>query len=352
LTEEILVLKQENKDDEKPLLSPQKSVAETTTIDRASRSAGEEVKNVKVVIGIPACSSRILLERTVRHFWGIVDDIFVCDDGTTNIASMKTRYMGCKVVSHPPDLGYFTSVRFLMSAALNAGADVFVVVDAGTMCTKKDIENLAKPVVFEGCDVVLGVNEEQDEDARQNEYFHEGEKSNSNREEGEEQYERPRLKAYGKSAMLQLIHGEREQSDPEARIGRMYGLKFRKCPLTIYGSIHEKEEKNGKQSPYKIKPLRRGTRTVRMRVAFGKNLRSSLFSFFEKVPNAIKSIHFPHRFASANRIDRKKEQLGKNKLEAARVLRRAKLIRSIRSSLKRVKRFMGRAVKYHNVSKN
>jgi hypothetical protein len=246
----------------------------------------EEEKEAKVVVGIPASSSKILIERTVRHLWGVVDDIFVCDNGTADLVSMKTKYMGCATVSHPPNLGYFSSIRYLMNAALNARADVLVIVDAGIKCTKLDIENLAKPIVFEDCDIVVGVNREEN---NENDYVIasmaktrrnlglQGKKGG----EDDVQLQHIRPKAYGKNAMLQLLVLEEKAEDlsnrPTSR-RPLFGLKIRECPITIYNGLSPSEKKAEKQPVNKIRPPRRGTRTARKAATLTRNLADQLSS--------------------------------------------------------------------------
>ncbi len=194
----------------------------------------DEVKEAKVVIGIPAFNSEGLLESTVRPLWGFADGIFVCDDGSTDLTSQGAKALGCKVIAHPQNSGYFSSICSLLLEALNTNADVLVIVDPGTQCRGIDIENLARPIVFENYDVVLGVNEAQEK--KGSEYIIATTTKNRSKDMVEEERHFP-LKAYSKNAMLELIQYGKGLVQEKERQG--LGLKIKKYPVSYYNIAEE-----------------------------------------------------------------------------------------------------------------
>jgi hypothetical protein len=339
MTEEILVLEHKSKSQQQLL---QKARTPKAKIELLQRE--EEVKEAKVVIGIPASPSKSPLESTVRHFWKLADGIFVCDDGTTDMSSMKEEYMGCNVISQPPNLDYFSSIRSLMIAALNVNAEVLVVVDPGTKFSRSGIEDLAKPIVFENCDIVIGESENEGgaENDTRSEYVISSVTKNQASQAHQQQQKLP-PKAYSKNAMLQLVeydNGSKTRQDLDAqRQSPAAGLRIRKCPISVYG-IEENEQVKGKRL-VTIKVRKRPSKVVRKAASSSKILLGPLI----KIPRLFKRICFSRRSSAFQTTKQEQEKTAQESIQPQlaasqpfRESRATKLGRSIRLFFGKIKK--------------
>lgn len=83
----------------------------------------------KVVVVMPAYNASKTLERTVADMQpGSVDDIILCDDASSDETVAIARRLGLRVLTHAENRGYGANQKTCYDAALDAGADIVVMV--------------------------------------------------------------------------------------------------------------------------------------------------------------------------------------------------------------------------------
>jgi len=112
---------------------------------------------MKLVVVIPALDEEETVSDVIRRIprdtpsVGEVE-VIVVDDGSTDRTAEVAREAGAKVVSHPRNRGLGTAFMTGIDAALMAGADVIVNMDADGQFNPEDIPTLIEPVLSGGAD--------------------------------------------------------------------------------------------------------------------------------------------------------------------------------------------------------
>jgi glycosyltransferase involved in cell wall biosynthesis len=166
----------------------------------------EEEVELRVVIGIPAYNSERDLPRTVKPLRGIVDEIIVCDNASTDSTSKVAKELGCRVVLLPRHSTNSSALLWLFRAALESKADVLLTIAPGTWARSSDIENLATLIAQKRSDIVVGTNQST----------------------GKVDMEESPIKAYSKDALSRIISSE----SPTLGAALNLGLRISKNPVS------------------------------------------------------------------------------------------------------------------------
>lgn len=115
---------------------------------------------MKVVVYLPALNEAatigMVLDAIPAHLPGVeAVRTIVIDDGSSDGTAGIARAHGAAVVSHPRNLGTGKTFVTGVSAALRAGADVIVSMDADGQFRGEDLGRLIAPIVEGRADVVL-----------------------------------------------------------------------------------------------------------------------------------------------------------------------------------------------------
>lgn len=105
----------------------------------------------KLVVIIPALNEARTIADVIKkipeRFDGITkNEIIVIDDGSTDETAEASRAVGATVVSHQQNLGVGAAFHTGLSAALAAGADIIVNIDADGQFNPTDIPTLIAPI--------------------------------------------------------------------------------------------------------------------------------------------------------------------------------------------------------------
>ncbi len=117
---------------------------------------------MKLVINIPAYNEAEKIGETIRRiprsFEGIDEVVLqVVDDGSSDHTGRVAQDAGAdRIVTHPRNMGLGRAFRTSVEAALEAGADIMVNIDADGQFDPKDIEKLLAPVISGEADIVIG----------------------------------------------------------------------------------------------------------------------------------------------------------------------------------------------------
>jgi len=114
------------------------------------------INNKKVVAVLPAYNAEKTLEWTVNEIPGAVDLCILVDDHSTDETAVLAKRLGLQVHVHPRNRGYGGNQKTCYAAALEAGADVVVMLHPDYQYTPRLVEPLAGMIAYDEYDVVLG----------------------------------------------------------------------------------------------------------------------------------------------------------------------------------------------------
>lgn len=105
---------------------------------------------------MPAYNAAKTLERTVAEIPGLVDEIIVVDDRSSDGTVAEARRLGLHTVQHERNRGYGGNQKTCYLEALSHGADVVIMVHPDYQYTPKLIPALAHCITSGLYDVALG----------------------------------------------------------------------------------------------------------------------------------------------------------------------------------------------------
>ncbi len=108
------------------------------------------------IVCIPAYNEQNLIVDVIRQVRPFVDEIVVCDDGSTDETEQKARSEGVHVIRHQKNLGKGGAMKSLFDYAKNIGADIMITMDGDGQFLPEEIPRMMEPVIKQKADVVLG----------------------------------------------------------------------------------------------------------------------------------------------------------------------------------------------------
>jgi glycosyltransferase involved in cell wall biosynthesis len=110
----------------------------------------------KVVIVLPAYNAAKTLRATLDEIPpGTYDEIILVDDASRDDTACIAKDLVTRVVEHPTNRGYGGNQKTCYQHALQAGADIVVMVHPDNQYNPKLIPNMIVPIYFGQADVVL-----------------------------------------------------------------------------------------------------------------------------------------------------------------------------------------------------
>ena len=111
----------------------------------------------KTIAVLPAYNAARTLERTVAEIpAGVVDEILLVDDASTDETAELARRLGLPCVVHPANRGYGGNQKTCYTEALKRGADIVVMLHPDYQYSPKLLGAMAWLVASDEFDVVLG----------------------------------------------------------------------------------------------------------------------------------------------------------------------------------------------------
>lgn len=112
---------------------------------------------MKISVVLPAKNEAGAIGDTIRkiHALGIVNEILVINDGSTDSTKQVAEQAGAKVISHPYSKGNGAAIK---TGAREASGDVIVFMDADGQHDPNDIPRLVQKIE-EGYDLVVGARQ-------------------------------------------------------------------------------------------------------------------------------------------------------------------------------------------------
>jgi glycosyltransferase involved in cell wall biosynthesis len=120
--------------------------------------AGEDqvLEGKKIFVVMPAYNAEKTLKKTLDDIpHQIVDEIILVDDSSNDETENVAKYLGLKTIRHDSNLGYGANQKSCYSAALDAGADVVVMVHPDYQYTPKLVTAMAAMITSGEYDAVL-----------------------------------------------------------------------------------------------------------------------------------------------------------------------------------------------------
>jgi len=108
------------------------------------------------LVCIPAFNAESTIGRVVKECLLQVDEVIVCDDGSSDNTAKIAENNGAEVVRHEKNYGYGAALITLFDKAREKNPEVMVTLDADGQHIPEFIPQLIAPLSYEGNDVVIG----------------------------------------------------------------------------------------------------------------------------------------------------------------------------------------------------
>lgn len=114
------------------------------------------MKEMKVVIGIPAFNEEKNIGKIISKISKIADKIIICNDNSTDATKEIAEQMGAIVVNHERNLGYGAAIRTIFLKAREIDADILVTMDGDGQHRIEDVNFITKSILEKQSDIVIG----------------------------------------------------------------------------------------------------------------------------------------------------------------------------------------------------
>src|SRR5579859_1854190 len=114
------------------------------------------INHKKVVAVLPAYNAEKTLQRTVQEIPKSVDTCILVDDHSTDETATLAGRLGLQVHVHDRNRGYGGNQKTCYRAALDAGADIVVMLHPDYQYSPLLVEPMASMIAFDVYDIVLG----------------------------------------------------------------------------------------------------------------------------------------------------------------------------------------------------
>jgi len=111
---------------------------------------------MKITVGIPAYNEEKNIAKIIVKLKKTVDQIIVCDDGSTDSTYAIAESLGATVIKHPKNLGYGMAIRSIFLKAREINSEILVTIDADGQHKIEDVNKIIKPVVDGQADISIG----------------------------------------------------------------------------------------------------------------------------------------------------------------------------------------------------
>jgi glycosyltransferase involved in cell wall biosynthesis len=115
------------------------------------------LNNKKIIVIMPAYNAEKTLEQTYNEIYhDFVDEIILVDDNSIDDTKQLSKKLKITTIVHKKNLGYGANQKSCYKAAINAGADIIIMLHPDYQYTPKLIPAMASMLAFEEYDVVIG----------------------------------------------------------------------------------------------------------------------------------------------------------------------------------------------------
>ena len=119
---------------------------------------------MKIIACIPVFNEEREIEKVIKETSKFVDQVIVCDDGSTDNTALIAKNAGAHVITHDKNLGKGEAMKTLFKNIKNTDAEVIVTIDGDGQFLPEEIPNLTSPILDGSADIVIGYRfEDKDE---------------------------------------------------------------------------------------------------------------------------------------------------------------------------------------------
>jgi glycosyltransferase involved in cell wall biosynthesis len=119
--------------------------------------AANVINGRRIAVVLPAYNAEATLSRTVAEFdRGVVDDVVLVDDASTDQTVALARELGMEPIRHERNLGYGGNQKTCYQQALRLGADIIVMVHPDYQYSPKLVPAMAAMIAYGEYDLILG----------------------------------------------------------------------------------------------------------------------------------------------------------------------------------------------------
>jgi glycosyltransferase involved in cell wall biosynthesis len=105
---------------------------------------------------IPAYNEESKIANVVKRAKKFVDEVVVCDDGSTDNTLMNAQSAGAIVIKHEKNLGKGAALKSIFNYVKNSNADLIVTIDGDGQFLPEEIPKLFAPIIEKKSDIVIG----------------------------------------------------------------------------------------------------------------------------------------------------------------------------------------------------
>ena len=116
---------------------------------------------------IPAYNEEEAISDIIKRSLSYVDEVVVCDDGSSDKTSINAKNAGAHVIQHKNNLGKGAALQSLFKYAKNTKADAMVTLDGDGQFLPEEIPKLLEPIIENRSDVVIGYRFEDEKEMPQ-----------------------------------------------------------------------------------------------------------------------------------------------------------------------------------------
>jgi len=109
-----------------------------------------------VIACIPAFNEEKNIRRIIEKTKDHVDQILVCDDGSSDLTALIAGRSGAVVMAHPTNRGKGAALKTTFNHAKTMGFDIVVMLDADGQHDPSEIPALIEPISTGQADIVIG----------------------------------------------------------------------------------------------------------------------------------------------------------------------------------------------------
>lgn len=111
---------------------------------------------MKILACIPAFNEEDVIGDLVKKTLSFVDQVIVCDDGSSDNTFNEAKESGAEVIQHDKNLGKGAALKSLFDYAKNSSFDVIVTIDGDGQFLPQEIPKLVTSIVEKTSDIVIG----------------------------------------------------------------------------------------------------------------------------------------------------------------------------------------------------
>ena len=116
------------------------------------------------LICIPAFNEEKNIEKIIKDCKKFVDDVIVCDDGSTDNTAALSKKQGAIVLQHKKNKGYGAAISTLFDYCSKENADVMITIDGDGQHDPNQVPLLLDAITKHNVDVAIGSRFLNDQD--------------------------------------------------------------------------------------------------------------------------------------------------------------------------------------------